>query len=181
MKKINLVIAALLVALVFVGCASKQDKIEIPTTLEDRATMTNFVSVTDASQIVGKWKGGYSQSMPGEELGIPEPIVISADVYLEYPVMFEDEEVIFYEERGDYSEYLGLIEKYLGVPAEGLWQEMLLQFESIDYTVESPYAIILPTYSRTEDFLPVIFISDDGKMLKIVAAPTLEIYLEKQK
>ena len=179
MKKINLVIATLLVALVFVGCASKQDKIEIPTTLEERSAMSNFVPVTDASQIVGKWNGGYSQSMSGEELGIPEPIVISADVSLEYPVMIEDEEFVYYEERGDYSSYLALLEKYLEVSADVIWQEMLLQFNSIDYQVDPPYGIILPTYYEPATFLPLMLISEDGNVIKIVAAPTLEIYLEK--
>ena len=56
---------------------------------------------------------------------------------------------------------------------------MLLQFNSIDYQVDPPYGIILPTYYEPATFLPLMLISEDGNVIKIVAAPTLEIYLEK--
>lgn len=182
-KKITLILSVLLLTLTFFGCASKQEEtLEIPATIEARAAMTDFVAVTDASQIEGVWVGGYTQALTGMETGLPFDVDITAAVSLVYPVTFKGVDMIQYTEEADYTSYLQKLSEIAGMDSAAVWALMVNQFEGIEYTTEAPYIMKIPTLVQPTDtdFLSALFVSADGKQLKIAAGIGFEIYLEKQ-
>ena len=182
-KKINFLLVIFLIAMFFVSCASKQEEvIEIPATIEARAAMTDFVAVTDASQIEGVWVGGYTQTMTVMETGLPFDVDITAAVSLVYPVTFKGVDMIQYTEEADYTSYMQKLSETAGMDAAALWALMVNQFEGIEYTTEAPYIVKMPNFIQPTDtdFLSALFVSEDGKQLKIAAGIGFEFYLDKQ-
>lgn len=184
-KKINSLLVIFLITMVFVGCAgnaASEEEIVIPSTMEERAAISSFIPVTDAAQIEGVWLGEYTQAMTGAETGLPFDVEISADVSLEYPVSFKNVNMIQYTEKADYTAYLEKLAEATGMDAAAVWALMVNQFEGIEYTTEAPYIITMPNFIQPTDteFLSALFVSEDGKQIKIVAGIGFEFYLEKQ-
>lgn len=184
-KKITLILSVLLLTLTFFGCASKQEEtLEIPATIEARAAMTDFVAVTDASQIEGVWVGGYTQALTGMETGLPFDVDITAAVSLVYPVTFKGVDMIQYTEEADYTSYLQKLSETAGIDSAAVWALMVNQAgEGFEYTTEAPYCLTLSTLIPKEEeanFLSILSISEDGKQIKVMLAPDFDYVLVKQ-
>lgn len=189
MKKLISLLVIFMVIFSFVGCASKESKEEIviPTTVEGRNANSNFITVTSASQIYGKWETVVVQNFSEQDTGIPGGIIIEAPYSLEVPVEYEGKICGVYNLSCDYTEFIDkMVDLSLAagqeISPDMLWESMILAQPMYEYTSERPYIMYVKEYmeitDNPNDYVGM-YIREDGSQLKITDGISVEFVFDK--
>ena len=190
MKKIISLSLALLVLFSFVGCASKKaNDVVIPTTVEGRNQNNDFVLVTTAEQIYGKWETILVQEFSEADYGIPGGVVINAPYVFELPVEINGKNCGVYTLECDYTEF---VEKMVGLYAEFgeevssdlVWATIVAAQPQYEYTTEAPYIMYASDYIELTDNpadYQGMYVKNDGSQLKITDGISFELVFNREK
>ena len=192
LKKIYFVVLALLIAMVFAGCASKNatKSGDIPRTVEGRTEDLVYIPVTDLTQIYGKWESTVVINHSEVDFGIPNGLVIEPLYSLELPVEIDGVECAVYTFVVDYTSFIDeMYDLYVAEGIEGLvedpdwlWEIIKQSEPQYEYSEGRPYIMTASEYIEITDdpiSLNEMYLSEDGTKLKITDGITMDFIFDK--